>query len=291
MLTLGMSAAARAQEPDRVLVVTADAQDYLLGAAGTLASLVLDGCQITIAQLGNDEKESAGLNPAETRWANVQEGMAAAEYLGFDDWVFLDHKSGELGYVSSTEIRKQLFGLIRHLRPKKIFIPDPYVHYQSDWDVYHGGRVAEEAWGYSGGATFAPELARLGLEPYAVPEVYYYPVGRPYSPGEGGERNARLEAQDVGAQMEAKKTALAMLRTRNRQRAVETRMRLEAARRDIEPLRLLDERSVGALIRAWAEDLGKAIGQKHGFAYGEEFNYVGPGPDIPPHALERAIAK
>lgn len=274
-----------------MLVVSADGEDYLLGAGGTLAELVLDGYEVTLAQIGNDEKESSGLSPAETRWANVEEGKAAAEFLGIEDWVFLDHKSGELGYVSSTEIRKQLFGLIRHLRPKKIFIPDPYVHYQIDWDVYFSGRVAEEAWGYSGGAMFAPELQRMGLAPYAVPEVYYYPVGRPYRPGEGGERNARLSFEDIERHMDAKRTALAMLRTRNRQRAVAARLRLEAAGTDAGALSLLDEKSVQSFARAWVDNLAAAIGDKHGYAFAEEFNFVGPGPEIPPHALEQAVAK
>ena len=34
------------------------------------------------------------------------------------------------------------------------------------------------------------------------------------------------------------------------------------------------------------------IGAKYGFAYGEEFNYVGGrGPSLPEHLRERAVAK
>ena len=277
--------------PGKVLVVTADSADYLLGAAGTLAQMALDGYEIHVAQFGNDEKESAGLSPAETRWANTQEGRAAGEYLGFRDAVSMEHKTGEIGHVSSTEMRNQLFALIRHLRPKKIFIPDPYVPFHSDWDIYFVGRMAEEAWGYSGGSTFAPELARMGLAPYSVPEVYYYPVERPYRPEEGGEQNARLAGVDISSLIEAKATALAMLRTRNRLRALVTRTRLHAAGRPSELLEPLDEKLVQALARAWVHQLAATIGEKHGFRYGEEFNYVGPGEAIPPYALERAVAK
>lgn len=277
--------------PGKVLVVTADSADYLAGAGGTLAQMALDGFEIQVAQFGNDEKESAGLSPAETRWANIQEGRAAAEYLGFRDAVYMAHKTGEIGYVSSTEMRNQLFALIRHLRPKKLFIPDPYVHFQPDWDVYFVGRMAEEAWGYSGGSTFAPELARMGLAPYGVPEVYYYAVERPYRPAEGGEQNARLVGVDISGVLEAKATALTMLRTRNRLRAQVTRTRLRAAGRLSELLEPLDEKLVQALARAWVQQLAATIGGKHGFRYAEEFNYVGPGEVIPPHALERAVPK
>jgi LmbE family N-acetylglucosaminyl deacetylase len=277
--------------PGKVLVVTADSADYLAGAGGTLAQLALDGFEIHVAHFGNDEKESAGLSPAETRWANTQEGKAAAEYLGFRDAVYMEHKTGEIGYVSSTEMRNQLFALIRYLRPNKIFIPDPYVHFQPDWDVYFVGRMAEEAWGYSGGSTFAPELARMSLAPYSVPEVYYYPVDRPYRPAEGGEQNARLVGVDISGVLDAKATALAMLRTRNRSRAQATRARLRAAGHSIELLEPLDEKLVQALTRAWVHQLAATMGEKHGFRYGEEFNYVGRGEAIPPHALERAVPK
>ena len=280
-----------AQPAGRVLVVTPDGADWMLGAGGTLAQLVLDGYAVTIAQFGNDEKESAGLSQAETRWANVQEAKAAAEFLGIEDWVLMDFKSGETGYVSQTEMRKQLFALIRYLKPAKLFIPDPYVHYQADWDHYFVGRMAEEAWGYSGGATFGPELERIGLDPYRAPEVYYYAAGRPYRPREGGEAAARLEAVEITSLLDAKLTALAMLRTRNQQTARASRIRLENAGRSIEALPAFDEQAIQALVKDKAQQLAAEIGAKHGFDYAEEFNYVGSGAEIPPHALERAVKK
>jgi LmbE family N-acetylglucosaminyl deacetylase len=273
------------------LVVTSNGADWMVAAGGTLAQYVLDGYVVTVAQYGNDEKQSAGLSQAETRWANVNEAKAAAEYLGVLDWVLMDFKSGETGYVSQTEMRKQLFALIRHLKPVKLFIPDPYVHYHGDWDNYFVGRMAEEAWGYSGGSTFGPELERIGLAPYSVPEVYYYSVGRPYRAREGGEAAARLEVVDISSQVDAKLNALAMLRTRNQQTARAVRIRLENAKRSVDALPALDERGVQALLKEAARDLAAEIGGKHGLRYAEEFNFVGRGAAIPPHALERAVKK
>ena len=294
VLALAVSLAAlplAAQPGERILVVTADGADWIVGAGATLAQHVLDGYVVTVAQFGNDEKESAGLSQAETRWANVQEAKAAAEWLGVLDWVLLDHKSGELGYVSATEMRKQLFGLIRGLRPAKLYIPDPYVHYQPDWDVWFVGNMAEEAWGYSGGSTFGPELQRIGLPPYAVPEVYYYPVGRPYRPREGGEAAAKLVAHDISGLLNAKLHALAMLRTRNQQTTRAARLRLASAGRSVASLPAFDEKAIQNLVKGWARELAATIGSKHGFAYGEELNHVGRGAAIPPHALERAVKK
>lgn len=274
-----------AQSGDNILAVTAGSADYLVGAGGTLAALALDGYNVHIAQFGNDEKDSGALSPAATRRANVDEGKQAAEFLGFRDAIYLAHKSGETGYVSSTEMREQLFALIRHLRPRKLFIPDPYLHYQADRDLYWVGRMAEEAWGYSGGSTFSPDLTRMGLKPYSAPEVYFYAVGRPYPEGEGGEENARFIGVDIGATFLAKKTAIGMLNTRNRARALEARARLGDA---FQPL---DESVPRDLAESFVEDLARAVGARHGFRYAEEFNYVGPGQPLPPHALERAVPK
>lgn len=286
-----IASAAWAQPSERILVVSVDGADYLLAAGGTLAQAVLDGHHVTVAVLGNDEKDSAGLPSDETRRANRQDALAAAELLGIEDFVFFDHKAGELGYTSSTEIREQLFGLIRHTRPAKLFIPDPYVHYQPDWDVWFGGRAAEEAWGYSGGGTFSPILARAGLEPYSVPEVFYYTVGRPYRDREGGERNAELVSRDIEAQMIAKRMALAMLRTRNRQAVHAIRRRMRASGREDPWPAAPEDRAGGLYIQAFADDLARAIGKRHGLEFAEEFNHVGRGAPIPEEALERAVAK
>jgi hypothetical protein len=64
--------------------------------------------------------------------------------------------------------------------------------------------------------------------------------------------------------------------------------RLERAGKASPLLRALDAGSVAALARAYAEELAETIGRKHGFRYGEEFNYHGPGPRVPEHVRERA---
>ena len=59
--------AAGDRHPGKVLVVTAGASDYIAGAGGTLALFALEGYDVHLAQFGNDEKDSAGLSPAEKR--------------------------------------------------------------------------------------------------------------------------------------------------------------------------------------------------------------------------------
>ncbi len=291
-LALLMAAPAAAAQEKRVLVlvVTAHAGDYLLGAGGTLAALIDQGHEVYVVQVTNDEKNSAGLGPAETQKANTEEGRQAARLLGARELLGLGHKAGELGQLSSTELREELFTLIRYFQPRILFIPDPYIHYDPDRDHFYVGKMAEEAWGYSGGGMFAPELARAGLSPYGAPEIYYYAAGRPYRPGEGGEGQARFRPVDIGSTFERKLRALLALKTTNRLYALQTQQRLrEAGRSNAMPA--VNEAATDALVRAFVEELAQTIGRKHGFRYGEEFNYVGVTGGLPEHILERAVPK
>ena len=165
---LAGGAAFAQQPPDdtrRILVVTASAADYVYGAGATLAHFVEEGWRVDVAQFGNDEKASLGQSQAQTRLANGQEGRAAAKLLGVKDIIRLDHKSGELAYVSSTEMRSQLFALIRGLKPRIIFFPDPYVHYQDDRDLRTVGLMAEEA------VTRLAQLENMALAHCFAPSV------------------------------------------------------------------------------------------------------------------------
>lgn len=265
---------------NRILVVTSSTGDYIWGAGATLAQFVKDGWRVDVAQFGNGEKRLPGATPAEARLAAMEEGAAAAKALGVTDLIRMEHKSGELGHVSSTEMRNQLFALIRGIKPKILFIPDPYVHYQDDRDIAFAGFMAEEAWGYSGGGAFANEMARMGLKPYGAPEVFFYSPMRPYRAGEGGEvAKAKFAGRNVtGAAFEIKQAAIAKLAAYNR-----GWLQMRSGRA------FDDAREVAHHASQFAEELARTIGTRHGFPFGEEFNHVGPAADpIPPYALEKA---
>jgi LmbE family N-acetylglucosaminyl deacetylase len=291
VLALAVCFPAAAQRSQGILVVTAGSADYLLAAGGSLAKYIHQGYTVNVAQFGNDEKLSAGLTPAQTRLANVQEAQQAGKLLGVGDVVYLGHKSGDLGYVSSTEMRNQLFALIRHFKPRIIFIPDPYVHYQPDRDQFWVGKMAEDGWGYSGAGTFGNELARAGLPPYSVPEIYYYAVERPYRAREGGRGRAKFVGVEITSFLETKLAAVDLLNTRNRAYAFQTMERLQSAGRAFSLLTPPTDAAARALARAHVSELARTIGAKHGFLYGEEFNYVGGSDGLPPYVLERAVPK
>ena len=283
LLTLTLAA----QQPKSVLVISAGSGDYLMAAGGTLAGLIEQGYTVNVVQVGNDEKNAIGLNPAEARLANNRDGQNAARVLGVREVVILNHKSGELGQVSSNEIRNQIFGMVRHFKPQIIFHPDPWIHYEPDWDFFFTARPAEE-FSYGSGRYVGAEFTTMGLPPVGVRETYYYSAYRPYRPGEGGHKAAKFRPVDITKAFNLKVAALEELETANRRYAMHVKQRLELAGRPSTLLREIDHASVKRLIRAYAEELAHTIGDKHGFRYGEEFNYHGPGTGVPAHVRERA---
>jgi LmbE family N-acetylglucosaminyl deacetylase len=276
-----------AQANKSVLVVTAGSGDYLMSAGGTLALLIDQGYTVNVLQFANDEKNSVGLSPAETRLANNAYGERAAKILGVREIINLNHKSGELGQVSSNEMRNQIFALIRFFKPQILFHPDPWIHYEPDRDQFWVGRVGEES-SYGSGNYFLTEIGRMGFPGFGVRETYYYATNRPYRPGEGGGPGAKFRPVDISAAFDRKLAALEEMRTANRAYALHVKEKLEMFGKVSPLLREVNEASTKALIRAYAEELGETIGKKHGFRYGEEFNYTGSGNPIPDHILEHA---
>ena len=288
LASLPLAPVAQAQEGDGpVLVITASARDYLFGAGGTLARMIGQGRAVYVLQFGNLEKDAVGSGPAKTSLANNAEARTAAELLGVKEVLNLGHKSGELAYISSSEMRNQVMTMVRFYKPETLFFPDWYVHYVDDQDIYRVGRMAEES-PYGGGNYFLQEMTHTGLTGYAAKFYYFYAPYRPYRPGEGGEGKATLKDVDIASTFDRKVKAILALRTANHRYASETKRRLELAGRPTTLLNPLDDLAVDKLIRAYLEELATTIGAKHGHLRAEEFNFLGANQSIPQHLLDRA---
>ena len=291
LLALGLPLALTAQRTKAILVVTAGSGDYLFACGGTLANFIDEGFRVYVVQIGNDEKDSVDLGPAQTRLANVEEAEKAASMLGVTDMVNINDKSGELGVISTNEMRNHISIMVRHWKPEKIFLPDPYINYEPDWDQFFVARGAEET-NYSNGGYSLPEATKAGLRGHGMRETYYYATYRPYRPGEGGHRAAKFMPVDITKNFNKKVAVIQALRNRNHRYAVHTKARLQMAGKPTTLLDEINESSTRKLIRAFVRELAETIGQKHGFQYGEEFNYhgraFGAGGELAPWIMERA---
>lgn len=265
-----------------MLVVTPSMRDCLFGAGGTLARMAsTEGRAVYIAVFGNEEKESVKLGPAETRLANNREGERAAKLIGAREVINLGHKSGELGYLSSSELRNQVMALVRLYQPEILFFPDWYVHYQDDNDLYRVGRMAEES-PYGGSSYFLQEMSYLGYPGRAARQYYFFVPYRPYRAREGGEGPATMKQVDLAKEglLERKLAAILACETANERWAEDVRRR--SGRSGLK---------TDDLVRAFATELAEAVGARHGLRYAEEFNHLRPVPGLPAHVREKAIPK
>ncbi|HUQ90146.1 MAG TPA: PIG-L family deacetylase, partial [Bryobacteraceae bacterium] len=258
-----------------VLVITPSMRDCLFGAGGTLARMAAEGRAVYVAVFGNEEKLSSGLDPAATRIANNAEGELAAKALGVREVINLGHKSGELGYLSSSELRNQVISLTRLYKPEILFFPDWYVHYQDDNDLYRVGRMAEES-PYGGSGLFLQEMTYLGFPGSSARQYYFFVPYRPYRKGEGGEGQATMKQVEIGPVLEQKIAAILRMKTSTAEWAAQMSARAGKTLKGEE------------LTRNFLTELAETIGKRHGMAFAEEFNHLRAVPGLPAHVRERA---
>lgn len=109
----------------RALVVTAHPDDVDFGAAGTIASWVAQGTEVTYCVL--TDGDAGGFDPTVPRdqipGIRRAEQQAAGEILGVRDVRFLGYRDGEL--TVTQELRRDISRVIRDVRPERILIQSP----------------------------------------------------------------------------------------------------------------------------------------------------------------------
>jgi LmbE family N-acetylglucosaminyl deacetylase len=233
-----------------VLVVTADASDYLLAAGGTIANLIAQGDKAILIRVTNDDKDSWQLDPEETARRVRTESEQAAKILGIEKVIPLGYRAGELAGVSPTELRDRIMFYVRLHRPDVMFIPNPYAEYVEVLDRHYTGMAAEEARRIAALPNHQLAFAQAGLQPHATPELYYY--AQPVDPRRReAESTATFVPQpkvlDISASLEKKIRAAQALKTINYSLAQRIRQRLDASGRRLPLLDKVDDASVNKL--------------------------------------------
>jgi LmbE family N-acetylglucosaminyl deacetylase len=267
-----------------VLIVTADAGDYVLSAGGTIAGLIDHGATAYLIRVTNDEVDSYDLPPEETARSTGAESEQAARILGIKEVLPLGYRAAQLGAVSFTEIRDRLIFYIRHYQPQVLFIPNPYAEYDRVLDRYYAGRAAEDAWRAAALGNFAPPQADVGLEPHLTPEVYYY--SQPLDPRRREpESTATFVPQpkivDISTTFARKVQAAQALQTINFSMARRLKDHFTATRRRLPLLQTVDETAVNRLVEQNVRGLAKLCAQGTSYSLAEEFRYAGVEFRIP----------
>lgn len=277
MATLGLSA-------KTVLIVTADAADYLWAAGGTIASMTANGDKAILLRVANDDKNSWNLSPEESARRSSEESEEAAKILGIEKVVSLGYREGELGGVSPTEIRDRIMFHIRLHKPDVLFIPNPYAEYVEQLDRHYTGMAAEEARDTAALRNHQPPFAAIGLEPHVTPEIYYYaqPVDpRRREPEASSTFVPQPKVADIATMMEKKIRAAQALKTINHATALRIRERLESTGRRLPLLDTVDAASSAKLAEINIRGLASLCAKDSSYKLAEEFHYAGRDFQVP----------
>lgn len=267
-----------------VLVVTADASDFVLAAGGSIAAMVEKGDRAILIRVTNDDKDSWNLSPEETALRTKAEVEQAAKILGIAQVHSLGYRAGELGGVSPTEIRDRILFYVRLVKPDVMIIPNPYAEYVEVLDRHYTGLAAEEARRIASLPNHQPPYGEVGLQPHVVRELYYY--AQPFDPGRReAESTATFTPQpkvmDIAPGFNRKMRAAQALKTINYSTAMRIRQRLEESGRKLPLLDKADEAAVAKLVEINVRKLAEIAAKDSPHQQAEEFMYAGPDFQIP----------
>ncbi len=267
-----------------VLVITADAPDFVLAAGGTIASMAAQGDRIVLVRVTNDDKDSWNLSPEETASRVKEEVDRAAKTLGIAQVHSLGYRAGELGGVSPTEIRDRLLFYVRLVKPDVMLIPNPYAEYVEVLDRHYTGMAAEEARRIAALANHQPPFAEVGLATHVVKELYYY--AQPFDPRRREpESTATFTPQpkiiDIAASFDKKLRASQALQTVNYSMAMRIRKRLDESGRRLPLLDVVNEEAVRKLVEINVRKLAEIAAKDSAYKLAEEFLYAGPEFQVP----------
>ncbi|MEZ5372403.1 MAG: PIG-L deacetylase family protein [Microthrixaceae bacterium] len=167
---------------ERVLAVFAHPDDIDFGAAGTIARWAAAGVEVTYCVVTDGEAGGLDDEPDRVRVANKRrfEQERAATHVGVGTLEFLGYR--DCAVEPTLALRRDLTRVIRTYRPQRIITQSPERRWDrigpSHPDHLATGEATMRAVFPDARTKFAhPELAAMGLEPWAVPEVWLM-VGR-----------------------------------------------------------------------------------------------------------------
>ncbi|MDP2287905.1 MAG: PIG-L deacetylase family protein [Actinomycetota bacterium] len=162
----------------RALVVTAHPDDVDFGAAGTVASLVAAGTEVTYCIVTSGD--AGGFDPAVPRSEipriRQEEQRTAGAVVGVTDVRFLGYIDGEL--TVTHDLRRDLSRVIRQVRPNMMIIQSP----ERNWARIPASHPDHLATGEASMYAIYPDARNQfahvslyndeGLEAWTVPEVW-----------------------------------------------------------------------------------------------------------------------
>ena len=173
------------EEIERALVVVAHPDDADFGAAGTVATWAAQGVDVTycLCTDGDAGGFDAAVPREEIPGIRRREQQAAAAELGAKDVVFLGYRDGQL--AATFELRRDISRVIRQVRPQRMLIQSPEIH----WDRLPASHPDHRAAGEAALAAVYPDarnpfthtalLEDEGLEAWTVHDLWVMAAQQP----------------------------------------------------------------------------------------------------------------
>jgi LmbE family N-acetylglucosaminyl deacetylase len=259
-------------------LITPHLDDGPIFAGGTLAKLLNEGYTGYFIRTSNDEKDSYSSTLGETVLANERDAAAFVKAMGLKRSFDLGYRNHRMDDVSRTEIRGRLIFLFRLLKIDTVLSYDPWGHYEENPDHYVTAQAVEAACWMAAGKLDFPEHFAAGLKPQTVSEKYYFARGPQLvnrvvditttlpKKLEAIRSCSTMMTHMVGGLNDAlaeRKLKVPVLSGENRS-AVEEYMKIAFVARD------------------------RAVGERHGLEYAEEFHDIGPDPSLDDYILKNA---
>lgn len=164
-----------------ILVFTPHPDDETFAMGGTLALLARNQNDIHIVIYTNDNKGSLDPEMTSERLARIrraeEEKSCALLGIAKEHIHWLGYEDGDLEYADPFTLRGQVARLIKIYRPDVVFSPDP----GRTWVQWHktdhrmAANITQDAFIAAEWHLYYPQhLLDEQLQPYQVPEVYYY---------------------------------------------------------------------------------------------------------------------
>jgi LmbE family N-acetylglucosaminyl deacetylase len=169
-----------AEEPRRVMAITAHPDDFELCCAGAVAKWMRQGWQARLVLVTSGDKGTANaMTTARTTSGavlaqrNAEQAAAGAVLgLGDRDIVYMGQTDGEL--MPTMELRRLLAQQIRLFRPHALFTHDPWRPYLLHPDHRAVGIAVTDAISAARDPLNFPEQLSGGLTSWRVTDVYYF---------------------------------------------------------------------------------------------------------------------
>lgn len=158
-------------QPARVLAIYAHPDDAEVSCGGALARWAADGAEVHVLVVARGEKGSTdpSADPDALAAQRAVETEAAGALLGVHDHHWLGRPDGEV--VDTPELRAEVVGAIRRVRPDVVVAPDPTAVFFGEHYVNHPDHRAV-GW------------AALAAVPHASGNPHYHPeCGPPWAAG------------------------------------------------------------------------------------------------------------